>query len=510
MSEVRAAALAEFRRELWRRGEAALYLLDTAGPTGGQQAWVKMFDRIPPGSWAALEVSRQRGKTFTVDQWAFQRLGLESLSAVFLAQTGENAEGIVRQFLKDIEDDLPPEWNVRFVDGAVRFANGSEFAPFGTDNNQYRRRRGRNADIVILSEAGFYANLADVEQVYTPQLQTTGGVGIYESSPAPNPMHEFSRRCDAAAAVGRYVRDTFWSNPRIDHEAVIRGEMERLGLTREQLLASTAFRREYLAERVTEETRAALPAWTDEAMAELVGEWQRPKHFDGYVSLDPGKTGDPHATLFGFHDFARNAIVIEDEIELRSAVTHIGAWALELKAKETALWGVNRWDGTLSGATHEHLKRHNLDELFLRTHSATAPRQPWLRVGDDDARVTVDMALQHGVAVLPSEKHDKALWVDTVNQLIRERRLFVHRRCVRLLEQMRSTLWNITRSRWERTDKDHGDLVDCLVYMCRAVQWARDCRPPTPVDRGLLEAQRMMHGPRHLGLQALVSLRRRS
>ena len=384
MTDARASALAEGRRELWRLGEAASYLLDTAGPTGGQQAWVRMLDATPPGSWAALEVSRQRGKTFTILTWAFQRLGLDSLAAVFLAQTGANAEAIVRQFLKDVGDDLPPEWGARLVDGVVRFTNGSELAVFGTDNAQYRRSRGRKAHIVLLSEAAFYADLADVEQVYQPQLQTTGGVGVYESSPALNPGHDFSRRCDAAAAVGRYVRDTFWSNPRIDHEAVIRGEKERLGLTREALLQSTAFRREYLAERVTEETRAALPAWTDEAMAQLVGDWQRPAHFDGYGAHDPGITGDPHGSLFAYHDpsvaigSAQGVLVIEDELELSSARHHVGEWAAAIKAKETQLWGVSRWEGTLLGASMEDFARW--PEYLQRYAGESAPRQPYLRV----------------------------------------------------------------------------------------------------------------------------------
>ena len=508
-AEEAAAVVLEARREQWRRGRASDYLLDTAGPTGGQQAWCRMLESLPPGAWAAFEVSRQRGKTFTVLVWLFQSLGLKNQRGVFLAQTGENSFKIVQQFLKDVGDEMPPEWGARLIDGEVRFTNGSEIAVFGTDNNQFRRSRGRNAHKVVLSEAGFYASLEEVESVYTKQLQTTGGVGVYESSPAESLAHPFARRCDAAAAVGRYVHDTFWSNPRIDHEAVIQREMERLGLTREQLFASTEFQRELEARRVTEERRAALPAWTDEAATVLVGALPRPAHFDGYVSLDPGKTGDPHASLLGIHDVANNRLVIEDELELRSATTHIGAWAEALKAKEAALWGVNRWDGTMSGATLEHLKLHNLDELFLRVHSQTAPRQPWMRVGDDDARVTVDMALQHGVAVLPSAKHDKALWVDTVNQLIRERRLLIHPRCVRLLEQMRSTLWNRTRSQWERTDKDHGDLIDCLVYMCRAVQWHHDCRPKQAVDPGLLAAQRMTRGPETGGLELLVRPRRR-
>ena len=420
-------------------------------------------------------MSRQRGKTFTILAWAFQRLGLSSLSAVFLAQTGVNAEAIVRQFLKDVGDELPPEWDVRFVDGIVRFANGSEFAVFGCDNHQYRRSRGRKAHIVLLSEAAFYADLADVEQVYQPQLQTTGGVGAYESSPALNPGHDFSRRCDAAAAVGRYVRDTFWSNPRIDHEAVIRGEMERLGLTREQLLASTAFRREYLAERVTEETRAALPAWTEEAQAALVGDWVRPTHFDGYVGLDVGRWGDPHFAALGYHDPATNSFTIEHELEMRSAPTHIGAFIDEVKRLETEVWGVNRWEGTLYGVTREDIAQwpEHLRYLF----DEVAPRQPFLRMGDDDARLVIDVRATHGYAVVPATKHDKYKRIDDLNQRIRERRWRVHKRCVRTIEQYRSTLWNRSRSEWERTDKDHGDAVDVSSYVHDAIRWHRDCRP---------------------------------
>ena len=474
--------------QLWRLGRAADYLLDTSGPTGGQQAWVRMLDATPPGSWAALEVSRQRGKTFTILAWAFGRLGRESLSAVFLAQTGANAEAIVRQFLKDVGPDLPPEWDVRLTDGVVRFANGSELAVFGTDNAQYRRSRGRKAHIVLLSEAAFYADLADVEQVYQPQLQTTGGVGVYESSPALNPGHDFSRRCDAAAAVGRYVRDTFWSNPRIDHEAVIRGEMERLGLTREQLLASTAFRREYLAERVTEETRAALPAWTLEAMAELVGDWQRPTHFDGYVGLDVGKWSDPHFGALGYHDPATNSFTIEYELEAQSS-KGIAPFIEEMRRMEASAWGVNRWEGTLYGVTREDIAQWPEHMRYLL--DINAPRQPYLRVGDDDARLVIDVRTSHGYGVIPARKSDEYKSVDDLNQRIRERRWRVHKRCVRTIEQYKSTLWNRSRSDWEHTDRDHGDAVDVAKYLQRSIRWNRDCRPPPPVlDLPTYPAQR--------------------
>lgn len=494
----------EALRELWRRGGALDVLLDDSGPTGGQQAWARMLDNIPPGSWAALEVSRQRGKSWCVLTWAAQQLGVRQLSAVYLAQTGANAEAIVTEWLKDIQDSLPPEWGVVFRDGEVQFASGSKLAIFGTDNQQYRRARGRKADIVILDEAGFYADLLDVEQVYQPQLQTTRGRGVYLSSPALNPAHEFSKRCDAAKAVGRYVNDSFWSNPRINHEAVIRGEMERLGLTRAQLLASTGFRREYLAERVTEETRAAFPAWTTERAAALVGEWERPPYWDAYEALDPGKTGDPHAWLAAYYDGL--CVTIEAELELRSASHTIAKLADEVKRQEGGLYGLTRWDGTLMGARDWAQEFGGLPDYLQRSISDSAPTQPYLRVGDNDGLVLNSLNAEHGLAVIPTHKHDKALEVDAVNELIARGKVRIHKRCVRLIEQLYSTIWNRTRTQWERTDRDHGDLIDCLVYLLRNVRWHRDPRPKDNRDAFALP-KHMQPAAQRTGLGRLSGLK---
>jgi len=497
VTDASAIALAEG----WRCGEAWRHP-DVCDPL--QRAWLRRLrEAVDTGKRASFVArwGRQVGKSWA--HIAFALCEMQRRPGVIIryaALTGKSCLAIVKPTFEALSAGMPEEIRPTLSEqkGTITAPNGSVMVFAGTDAEQFDRLRGPRAHLIMLDESAFYAELERVEAALTPQLNTTHGLTLYFSSPPESPAHPFAKRDAAHQASGNWSKATVYDSPRYsteDVEGIEAAEAQRLGMSRAELLASTYWEREYRANIVTEETRAALPAWTDEAHAALVGEWVRPAHFDAYVSLDPGKTGDPHATLFGFHDFARNAVVIEDELELRSATTHIGAWADIVKERESLLWGVNRWEGTLSGATHEHLKKHNLDEKFLRVHSEVAPRQPFLRVGDEDARVTVDMALQHGVAVLPSERHDKALWVDTVNQLIRERRLYIHKRCVRLLEQMRSTLWNRTRSQWERTDKDHGDLVDCLTYMCRNIQWHHDCRPPPPVDRGLAQAMAMTKGP---------------
>jgi hypothetical protein len=268
-------------------------------------------------------------------------------------------------------------------------------------------------------------------------------------------------------------------NPRLGRdgvERIIRREMARLGLTREALLASTFWRREYLAEIVTEETRAAVPSWTEAVAAELVAEVVRPGFYDAYVGIDLGYAPDPSAALLGWHDVANNRLVIEHEIEHRAGTAK--SFTDAIKALERETWGVDRYDGTLA-ALAEELKE--LPEFLQRALHKTAPRQPFLRVGDNDLGLLAEMAVVHGLAVMPTEKSDKALAVDFLNQLVGAKRLVIHPRCVRLREQLFSTVWNKTRSGWERTAKDHGDLLDCLVYLARNVRWHRDVRPKAPV-----------------------------
>jgi len=474
----------EARRQLWRDGSAAEYLLDTAGPTGGQQAWLRGLDALPPLFWAAWKIGRQRGKTFSWLTWNIQKHGVELQKggrptySAYVAQTGGNATGIVAAYMKAVVDDLPPEWGVAFVDDEVRFANGAVMSVYGTDNKQYRRHRGNAVKRVGLDESAFYESLLEVEQVFVPQLQTTRGNGVYFSSPPLSPAHHFNARCRAAQAVGRYVWDNYKSNPRVDEEQLVRSEMDRTGLTREELLASSDFRREYGAEDVTDENRAAVKTWNADAQAALVAEWETPQHFDGYEAHDAGVTGDPHASLFAVFDPVSNTLLVVDELEKRSATTTVKQWVTEVQEKESTLWGTNSWAGTLLGLSEWKQRVDELPEFLRGSVEKSAPRQPYLRVGDEAQGICRDMSVDYGLAVVPTSKHNKAMVADLVAQLVADRRLRIHSRCKRLVMQLNTTLWDVQRRRWERTETDHGDLVDCLLYIVRNVRWTRDCRPP--------------------------------
>ncbi len=466
--------------ELWRRGEVTA-LLCAEDPE--QLGWVRQAQTTTaPNVWM---IGRQRGKSFAALALAvelcvrkrgaivrYATLTAKSAKAIVLPTLG--APGVESCVLEDCPAGLAPV--VREHEGTVTFSNGSVLTFAGTDNEQFDRLRGPRAHLIVIDEAGFVADLERVESALLPQLTTTAGRALYLSTPPETPAHPFLARYRAACRGGVGVHATIHSNPRLGPagvQGVAQREAARLGLTLEALYSSTYWRREYLAEVVTEETRAACPAWDADAERELVVDVPRPQHWDAYVGLDWG-FGDPSAAVYAWHDVAANRLVVEDELEMRGAT--ISQFARAAKAREVQLYGEDRFDGTLLGAK-DFLATHVPDAWLARCVSERAPRQPYLRVGDNDLQVLAELAGEHGYAVMPSRKDDKALAVDALNQAIRTRRLVVAPRCVRLREQLQATLWNRARTEWERTPRDHGDLLDALVYLWRNVRWHRDCRP---------------------------------
>lgn len=450
----------------------------------GQSAWVKTaMTRTEPSVWM---VGRQRGKS-----WAFLAMACELCQRQpgaivrYATLTGKSAKAIAVPTFGQLFAFCPPELKPSMSDseGEVRFKNGSVITFAGTDNEQFERLRGPRAHLIGMDESAFFSELERIEGALLPQLTTTRGRVVYLSTPPLTPAHPFLARYAAARVSGTAVHDTIWGNPRLGKEGamnVARFEASRLGMPVEEFMQSTYWRREYLAEVVAEETRAALPAWNADAQERFAVALERPQYFDGYTSLDFGWSPDPHGVLFGYHDPGRNALVIEDELEMHMRT--VAQLCEAVKAKETALWGVERFNGTMLGA--RDVLRSELPAVWLqKAVKDEAPRQPYLRVGDNQELILAEMATSHGVAALPTKKDEKALAVDAVNQLIRDGRLFVHPRCKRLLVQMQTTLWDKRRREWERTSTDHGELIDCLTYMVRNVRWHRDCRPAVEVDR---------------------------
>ena len=468
------AALVHELNVLWECGEIRLFLLDADQLEQSRELWSS------PDEYVCC-ISRQRGKSYwAVVECVCLALRKSGASIKYAAGTQKAVRAIIEPLMKEILETCPAHLRPSFDSqrSVWTWPNGSELTCAGVDNGHYESLRGTKADLVVRDEAGFFeaADWDSIDAVLAPQLLTTGGMSLIVSSPPESPAHPFHRRFLSAVAAGRGKHRSIEGHPRLTTEQIalfLAREARARGMTLDEYKASSHFRREYRAEFITEETRAAVPAWTADAAKELVKAVTRPAHFDWYSSLDPG-FGDPHAGLAGWWHFELQALVIEYEFELRGGNTEQMARAF--KAMEAEAWGGNVYEGKLRGASDWK----DLPDWLKSAVSATAPRQPLLRVGDNDSLVLADLAQLHGIAVLPTRKDEKHLAVNDLDIMVRARKFFVHPRCVRLIEQLFGTTWNNRRNGWERTAKDHGDLIDNAVYMVRNVRRHLDPRPQLP------------------------------
>lgn len=445
----------------------------------GQARWIRSF-RESDGSWVWGH-GRQRGKSFAalclVDIFLRE---FPKARARYCALTIRSARAIITSAAEDLyatcPEDMRPKKDSESDD--YLWPERSRLVVLGTDAETFRRGRGfSRIGLQVLDECGFYQDLHAVERALTPGMQVPGssqkpGRNLYCSTPSETLGHPFVARKRDHLARRRLIVETFADNPRIDPEAVIASEMETTGLSRDELLASSAFQREFLGLDIAEEGRLALPAWPSR-MERLVRVEERPSFFDGYEALDIGFSPDPSFVLFGWYDFKRSLLYIERELEQRGKTVAQLAASWKVATKEQ--WGHEGFDGTLL-ALEDQL---DLPEFLSRKLHANAPRQPFLRVGDDNALVLAELAHSHGIAVLPTRKDEKQLAVDAVNDLLVKERIAIHPRCVSTIRQFATTSWNTRRTEWERTKQDHGEAVDCIVYMARNVRWARDPRPRT-------------------------------
>lgn len=471
-AEVRAMA----REDCWWRGDIR-WKLDRDQRADFDLVWPNFDDPTSrPTEDVVAAISRQRGKSF----WACAlvtmfALRFRNVSIKYASKTQKSVYSIVEPQFRTILADCPPELMPEFsrMDGRWVWPNGSNATIAGTDNKHYENLRGTSSHLNVKDEAGFFDDYEEVDAVLSPQLLTTGGITIEISTPPESAGHPFEGRFRAAMARGKAINRSIWGHPRMSEQEIrwfLTKEAQKRGMELEEFLKTTYCRREFGAEFVTEETRAVVPGWTQERARENVVALERPKFFDAYVGIDFGY-GDPHGAAFAYLDFERQWLVVEDEVSLR----HVNTEVLidSVKAKEAELWGNSKWSGTLRGAS----EIESLPTYLRDCASEGATRQPYLRMGDNDNLTLADCHQKHGYTVIPSEKDNKHLQCDLLDIMVRRNQLKIHPRCVNLVRELHTTIWNKPRTSFERTPNGHGDVLDGLIFICRAVRWHRDPRP---------------------------------
>jgi hypothetical protein len=330
----------------------------------------------------------------------------------------------------------------------------------GVNKEAADKIRGGGTHLIIVDEAAQMDNLSYViRSILLPMTMTTGGRILIATTPGISPGHESTGIYEELATEKATSHYTILDNPRVS--IAVKAEfLKEAGEKKEDIYdiligvkkpKTTTARREYFCEFVTDAENAVLPEWDDERSAALSVVWPTPQFFRSYVAMDPGMR-DRTGVLFGYYDFIKAVVVIEDELVLSGPST--ATIAKEVKAKESLLW---------TAREHE-------------------PRLAPLRVLDGELRLAMDLKELHGLSFQLAEKSESLNAINLVRTLIQSNQIVVNPRCVNLIRQMKNAIWNRQATDFDRaSDKSmdgHYDLVAALKYFCRTVNRHDNPYPP--------------------------------
>ncbi len=450
--------IAQARLQMWQEGDLT-YLLD--------ENQLEMYAAIKDSKqkYFVVESARRLGKSYLLCILAIEQCIQKPNSRVlYAAPTTKDAIEIVAPLIEEICKDAP--FPVRFDRQQSKFVfpGKAQLRLFGCDNKtKANRGRGAGAHLVLLDEAGFIPTLDYVlHSIVAPQTLTTKGRVVLASTPSDEPDHPFTALAEKAEARGYYLRKSIYDNPRLTASEIqqyIEDDAAILGMSVDEFKQSDVYKREHLAIRAIDTNLVVVPEWRGQF--ETV---ERPEFYDGYVSLDLGGV-DPHGLLFGYWDYANQTLVIEDELLLRDG-ENTEEIVDRVKQKEAHLWGSTAWTGTLRAAQERAGVVFGLDQRH----------QPYLRVADSGGP-KLELRV-NGVSFLPTEKGEKWVHVNSVRVMLREGKIKISPVCKNLGRQLKQTMWqSVKTTTYRRKGGEHGDLVDCLVYMARSIRRTRDPRP---------------------------------
>jgi hypothetical protein len=425
--------------ELWRRGVLVPWLCHAV-----QQQMNASFHASKSKKYV-VNSARRLGKSYWLCTLAQEYARQHPNAQIkYAADTQRAVKKIILPLMRQIMETCPKHLRPRFSahDLVYEFSNGSEIHIAGAAMDQADSLRGTSCDLALIDEAGFISDLEYlVDSVLLPQTLTRPHARIVMASTPPvSPDHPFvSKYMAQAMGDGAYSRYTIFDNPLLSAETIEEFKKEAGGED------STTWRREYLAEIVTETENALFPeANAGDLMEQLVYAVERPRFFYPIVSVDLGYT-DFTGILFGYYHFGLAKIVIEDEI-LVNKTTSADIVAM-IQAKERELWG------------------------------NVTPRT---RIVDGPALAIADMNQTHRFQCRVPEKSDLPANVNRVRIDLAERRLVFHPRCKNTVAQVKFGTWDNQRKGFSRSASGgHWDLVASLIYLCKHVD-----RSSNPVPHG--------------------------
>lgn len=419
--------------------------------------WLPEYDKIqamPAGETFVMECGRRTGKSSLL-----MLLGTETCIraprsivgyiAPVREKLAEYVQPIIYGLIEDCPADLKPQWMEKTC--TLVFPNGSKIMFVGSNNKSYVALRGFKLAMVLADEGAFMDDFGfALDQVLRPALFDSQGKFVIGSTPPPTLDHEFIEIADMARAQGLWCHYTVYdAGYPLDWI-----EREKKKYLRKVGKGEADWRREFMAERIVDPTRAIIPEWKDEYVRDI----PRDEFFQYYqyvVALDLGWS-DLTVVLWMYWDFKRALLVVEDELVLKGPTMTTDLLIRSVKDREAILLG----DPARQG------KKVNT------------------RVADvNNPLILQDMARLHGMAFNFPSKDRLEPMVNELRMLVGKGGLAVSPRCQVLIMTLKNGIWDEAHKEFERAaTTGHADAVAALLYGVRAINTLAN---PIPMNHGV-------------------------
>jgi hypothetical protein len=305
---------------------------------------------------------------------------------------------------------------------------------------------------VLIDEAGFCNDLDDVYGgALFPTTTHTGGKIVMASSIPEQLDHPFFTYMEQAQFNGRLTEKTIDDNPLLSKEQV--DDIAKSYGGRDSL----RFRREYLNEIIKDSNTSVIPEYTKELEAQIKIPWTRPPFYDYYVSMDIGGK-DLTVVLFGYYDFVKGKLVIEDEI---------------------------KFDFQVPGNNLELLTKQIMEKekKLLYNEDINEQRTPFKRISDINP-IAINEILKYSNGKLyftDAKKDDKDSAINDLRVRLGSKGIILTPNLETLPLHLKNVRWNspTNKEKFARSpDCGHYDAVDALKYMVRSVLFNKNPYPP--------------------------------
>lgn len=427
--------------ELIRRGKFR-HLLHS-----GQQSFYDYYVENPQAKEMALYTTRKFGKSYLLCVLGIKRcLDFPGQIVRHVLPSLKGAREVLYPIMNEIIPLLPPELRPRLFKSMFKFVfkNGSEYMLGGAAPDSLEGSRGPKCHLLLPDEIGFW-DIASYEEalksVFYPQMSLIEDARtVFATTPPESPDHPFvAETLPPVMAKGAFFKYTVYENPLMTPQ-LIQDAIDRCGG-----VESNSFRREYLAELVTDDSLRVIPEFkrsvhtVDEkpSRRDFFGGSQA---YVGYTAMDTG-VGQMDFTglLFGYLDHNRQKIVVLGEKRLVTP-----------SIEQTAM----AWTEGLQ----EHLP-------FVIDNIGTI---------DTWAQVANELRGRYGLKFGAPRKTRVEEAMAYLRNCFENNKIEILSSCSNLIFELENGMWKKSRTDFERTEKvGHMDLTMALYYMLRSVNWKR-------------------------------------